>query len=626
MAVQAVMHRLAFVDLSAGTAQVEEIPDGLYLDYLGGYGLGAYVLFTRQKANVDPWGPDNMLGFVAGPLTGTDAITGNRFAVVGKSPKTMTWGDANCGGDFGPALKRAGLDGIFFEGIAQKPMYVEIAGGKVVLHDAGNLWGLDSNETEDALQEHYGTEAKVACLGPAGERASLLACIMNAKGRAAGRSGLGALMGSKRVKALVAVPTMAIEVADAVRMKDIRHRVIAEHFNEDNEPYVLFSTYGTPGFMAPSVATGDAGIKNWAGTQGDFPNAAQISDESVIAYQAKKYGCWNCPIRCGGHMKIESGPYACEHHKPEYETLASFGSMCLNDNVESIIRINEICNRAGLDTISTGCTIAYAMECYERGLITTADTGGLDLTWGNTDAIVKLTEQIAGGEGFGGDVLGMGVKAAAEKIGKGTEELAIHVQGEEVPMHDPRCFPSLGASYLLDATPGRHTQYGGWMDEANFAPPGLLRQHITDKYAYTGKADISKRVTCFGHAINAAGVCMFGMGICPASSLGEFMTAATGTEFATEDLVAIGERIANLRLAFNIREGLDNLSFKIPGRILGTPPLKVGPTKGVTVDNETQVREYLAAMGWDQHTGRPTKETLNRVGLDFVAEEICGGG
>jgi len=626
MALQAVMHRLAFVDLSAGTARVEEIPDEPYLNYLGGYGLGAYVLFTRQKPKVDPWGPDNMLGLLTGPLTGTDAITGNRFAAVGKSPKTMTWGDANCGGDFGPALKRAGLDGIFFEGIAQKPMYVEIADGKVVLHDAGNLWGLDSNETEDVLQDKYGTDAKVVCLGPAGERASLLACIMNAKGRAAGRSGLGALMGSKRLKAVVAVPTMEVEVADAARMKEIRRRIIAEHFNEDHAGYVNFTTYGTAGITAASVLQGDAGIKNWVGTQKDFPDAAKISDDAVIAYQVKRYGCWHCPIRCGGHTKVESGPYASENHKPEYETLAAFGSMCLNDDVESIIKTNEICNRAGMDTISTGCTIAYAMECYEKGLITREDTGGLDLTWGNTDAVVKLTEQMARGEGFGGEVLGMGVKAAAEKIGKGAEEFAMHVQGAEVPMHDPRCYPSLGVSYLMDATPGRHTQYGGWMDECGLAPPGLLEQHITDKYTYTGKAEIVKRMACFGHSINAAGVCLFGMTICPASSLAEFMTAATGTEFTTEGLVAIGERIANLRLAFNTREGLDSLNFKIPGRLLGSPPLKVGPTKALTVDNETQVREYLAAMSWDQDTGRPTRETLLRVGLDFVAEEIYGGG
>jgi len=624
MALKAVMHRMAFVDLSTGTINVEEFDDEIYEKYLGGYGIGAYILFTRQKPKVDPLGPENTLGFLTGPLTGTDAPTAGRWAAVGKSPKTGTWGDSNCGGRFGPALKQSGFDGVFFTGISEKPVYALLEDGQVKLLDAAQIWGLDCSDTLDEFKRLHGNDTWAAYIGPAGERVSLLACIIDDRSRAAARSGLGTVMGSKRLKGVVARPTMEIEYADREKFKEIRRRIMKEYFHKDNPTWALFHNYGTCGITAGSGESGDMPMKNWKGVPADFPTVEKISDDAVIRYQVKRYACAKCPIGCGGEMKIEEGPYVVEGHKPEYETIGVFGGMCLNDNIESITKCNDICNRAGMDTISTGATVAFAIECYENGLLTKEDTGGLELTWGNHAAIVAVTEQMAKGEGFGGEILGNGARAAASKIGKDAEKYAMHVQGEELPMHDPRCNPGLGASYLTDATPARHTQTGSWFDEADFIAPDLGHKHIEDKYQYSGKGPTARRVGNWNHCINLTGVCEFGWTIAPAPAMAEFLNAAMGTNWDLEDVLLRGERAANMRIAFNVREGLLNVNFRIPPRVIGIPPLSDGPLKGVTVDNMTEIREFYEEMGWNPETGIPTKKRLLELGLDEAAAALHG--
>ncbi len=620
MALMGKMGKMLFVDLSKGTIKEEPLTDEMTEKYIGGYGVGAYVLYARQKPKVDALGPDNMLGFITGPLTGTTAITGNRYVVVGKSPKTQTWGDANSGGYFGPALKAAGVDAVFFSGISPKPVYLAVVNGKAEIRDASKLWGKDSNETDDVLKAEFGKQAIIACIGPSGERKNLLACVMNDKGRAAGRSGLGAVMGSKMLKAIVASGNAKVPVADPKRMSEIRKKCL--EVMKTQGFYDVLSKYGTSGITAGACATGDSPIKNWAGAPEDMPNMAKISDEAVKAYQVKKFGCWACPISCGGIMEVKSGPYATkEGHKPEYETLGVFGNMCLNDNVESIIRINEICNKYGMDTISAGATVAFAIECYERGIVTKKDTGGLELKWGNHAAHVALTEQLGTGEGFG-KVLADGIKKGVERIGPASEVAAMHVQGEELPMHDPRCSPGLGTSYQMDATPGRHTQFSSWVAEAEFPPPGFNFGKV-DKHKYTGKGQIHAILSNYMHVVNASGICMFGACVIPHTAPAEFLSAALGTEISFDKFLEIGARIAALRMSFNVREGMYNLQFKVPARVLGLPPLATGPLKGVTVDVKAQTADYLKAMGWDTKTGVPTKDTLNKLGLSFVVKDVA---
>jgi aldehyde:ferredoxin oxidoreductase len=610
--------KILMVDLDRHEMSVETPNDEIYYRYLGGYGLGAYYVYRLQRPRVDPLGPDNHLGFFTGLLTGTPGITSNRYVVVGKSPKTSTWGDANSGGTFGPTIKAAGYDGVLLRGVSQEPVYLLLSHGEARLLSATQWWGWDCEQVEDRVQELYGPKARSASIGPPGERMNLLSCVINDRGRAAGRSGLGAVMGSKRLKAVVAVGEEKVAIADRQGLDEVleKHR----QFLQRRESYRFFHQYGTSGMTAAACASGDAPIKNWGGVPEDFPTAGRISDDAVLARQKRKWACWRCPIGCGGQTIVTSGPYASRSHKPEYETLGAFGALCLNDNLESINLCNQICNRYGLDTIGTGGTVAFAIECYEKGIITAQDTGGVELGWGDHQAIVEITRQIAEGRGFG-RVLADGVRQAAERIGNGAQQYAIHIQGEEVPMHDPRLNPGLATSYQMDATPARHTQMSAWTAEAQFAPPGLVPDNV-ERHNPQGKGRLHALVSNHFHVAGCAGMCMFAWSNLKPEALSDSLTAITGRPYTLDEIQQMGTRIAALRIAFNLREGLRNVDFRMPGRIIGVPPLESGPLEGMTVDVDTQVRDYLEAMGWNLETGVPSAETLRQLGLDFVAADL----
>jgi len=611
------MGKMLFVDLSQARIWEEGLDDGICRNFLGGYGMGARIIFTRQKAGVDPLGQDAMLGFVTGPLTGTPALFGSRYVVVGKSPLTGTWGDANSGGDFGPHLKFSGYDAVFFKGISPSPVYLLIDDGKAQLRDAQDLWGKDTGETESALQAIHGDATHISCIGPAGEQMSLISCIINNRGRAAGRSGLGAVMGSKKLKAIAVRGNQNVPVARESELKEAR----TKYLGQLGGTVAVFRDFGTSGGLSALVEIGDTPVKNWKGSVVDFSNASAISDQSVINFQERKYGCWRCPVSCGGLMKAGTGMYhyPAEVHKPEYETLAAFGSMCLNDNLESIIQAAEICNSFGLDTISAGSTIAFAIECYENGIISNKDTEGIELRWGNHKAIVDMTHKLAKREGFG-RVLADGVKMAASRINRGAEEMAIHIHGQEVAMHDPRRYMHFAISYL-DSTPARHTQ-------GNYAtkPVSGLEYPVFDRHATAGRGEANKAGSDLTHAVNSAGMCLLGMGFMPASAITDFINFATGWDLSMQDLLKLGERVANMRQAFNAREGVNITDFKFPGRIIGNPALEAGPTAGKTVDLDTLRKDFLTARGWHIETGRPSTEKLLELGLDDVAEALSHSG
>lgn len=606
--------RILWVDLSTGKMDEESTPPEDLRAYLGGYGLGARLIYSRQAPGADPLGPENILGVATGPLTGTPAIIGSRFVVLGKSPLTGTWGDANCGGQFGPALKAAGYDAVYFTGQSERPVYLLLDHGQAELREASGLWGKDTAETEDVLRGELGEKAQVAAIGPAGEKLSLLACVINDKGRAAGRSGLGALMGSKKLKAIAARGNEPVPLADGARARELRRL----YLKELEGPMVdSLRQYGTGSDTAWSVKKGDAPVKNWAvaGTE-HFPGAERISGESVVAYQTRRYGCWHCPISCGGLVRVESGPFASQGHKPEYETLAAFGSNCLNDDIESIIKLNDICNRSGLDTISAGSAVAFAMECYERGLISTRDTGGMELRWGDTEAILAITEQIARREGLG-EVLADGVQRAAERVGGGASEFAVHLHGQELPMHDPRFTPGFGTTYLLDATPGRHTQGG-----AAYGRLKGVEVPVPPRKQYQGKAEAQRFLGNLFHVVNAAGLCTFGTMCLDVDSVPRFLSAVTGWDIDMGECQQTGERIGTLRHLFNLREKVNPLAFDVPGRMVGRPPLGGGPLAGITIELETMVREYVELMGWDLQTAVPSLERLEALGLGFALQDV----
>lgn len=609
--------KIGFVNLSSGEIREQELDEKLARDFIGGHGLGARILFENQKGRVDALGPENVLGFVTGPLTGTPVPTGSRYMVVCKSPLTGGWGDANSGGFFGPELKFAGWDAIFVSGIASKPSYLMITNAGIEVKDASHLWGKDAIETEEALVEEIGDpKVRVACIGPASEKLSLISGICNDKGRYAGRSGVGAVMGSKRLKAVVVRGKGRVAVANSESVKKLN-----QEFSKKMREVAFIQTlmkYGTCGNTAALVGSGASPVKNWllTGTE-SFPTVNQIDGDNVIAYETRKYGCFSCPIRCGGITTVSSGKYpVSETHKPEYETVAAFGNMCLNDDLGSIFKLNDMCNRGGLDTISAGSVIAFAMECYENGIITKADTDGIELTWGNAEAIIAMTEKIICREGFG-DVLADGVKVAAKRIGKGAEKFAMHVGGQEPGLHNAAFLPGRGTGFVADPTPGRHTAAAPYTRcDTNTAagPYKELQFSGFEKYQYSGKGPAAAAATNYWQVGASSGICLmpFMSGIFP---ILELINGVTGWDMSVSEALETGARIQTLRQMFNAREGISPSNYALPNRLTGIPPRSEGPLRGITIDIDTLAGEYRKAMEWDPETGKPTEACLNKLGL-----------
>lgn len=619
---------MLFVDLSAGKVRTEELSEEMARRFIGGYGIGVRVLMERMKPGADPLGPDNILGIGTGPFTGSGALSTCRFTTMGKSPLTGYWGDANSGGDFGNVLKASGYDVVFFEGKAEHPVYVSIRDGKAEIKDARPLWGRDVRQTEEMIRSDNGDPTlKIASIGPAGEKCSRIAAIMNDQGRAAARSGLGAVMGSKNVKALVCEGSLKHEVFDKEKVASLMKAIVTEVKANPSPMYQVLSNFGTPGAMVPHLAIHAVPIRNWGGNNvEDFPEArwARVGWDGLAKYVTKKYACTGCPIACGGILNVPEGPYSAKNvHKPEYETLAMLGPNCLNDDMESLIYANELCNSYGLDTISTGGVIAFAIECYQNGILTISDTDGLALTWGNSTAIIELCKKIGEREGIG-DLLAEGVAIAAERIGRGAERFATHVGGELLPAHDPREAPGWGATYVSEPVPARHTRGGTQFAEDGMANPATMAAlglpSVLEKYNTKGKGKAHALLAGWQHLINTAGLCLFAADAMPYPLL-EVMNAVTGWNLTNEEMIRTGLRIATLLHAFNVREGFKPSDFIMPPRVEGKPPFKVGAFKDLTLDMEDLKRQFYEAMGFDYTTGAIQKEKIVELGL----QDVCIG-
>jgi len=605
--------KVLFIDLTSGSIEEVILEERFYRDFIGGVGLGVRILYERMKPNVDPLGTDNILGFVAGLLTGTPVPCAPRYMVVAKSPLTGTWGDANSGGYFGHELRAAGYNAVFFTGISPKPVYLWLSDGRAELRDAAHLWGKETYETGEILRQELGDQGvRVTCVGPAGESLSLLASVMNDVGDAAGRSGLGAVMGSKRLKAIAVRGKGKVPVADRQRLSALR-----KSFLESTDVYSRLKQYGTIEETVEDITLGIVGNKNWSllGAEA-FPNYAKFDcDELINKYEIEKRTCWGCPIVCKGTFRIEKGPYAIDKTpKTEYETVAAFGPMCFNDDIESIIQAGDICNRYGIDTISTGTVIAFAMECYENGIIGKKETDGIELTWGNASAMLAMLGKIVRREGLGA-VLADGCKRASERIGRDSEKCAMHVHGQELGFQDARFWPGRGLIYSCDPTPGRHT--AGILPVAttrrrNIAPYPEMQFPKVDLLDYQAVGPLHATGSNYYQFINACGFCLFACGYAPMPTA-DYVSAVTGWDFTMAEGLKAGRRIQALRQAFNTREGLRPDDFRLPERI--SKPSMAGQFAGKQIDFGALRDSFYAAMGWDTKSGWPKEATLRELGL-----------
>ena len=507
------------------------------------------------------------------------------------------------------------------------PLDVEMPTGTEGIWPKARLWGRDTVETEAALRgETNEKRLRVACIGPASERLSLISGIANDGGRFAARSGVGAVMGSKNLKAVAVRGSGRVAVADTDRLESLRKSFIDE-IKEMTGFVEVLREQGTCGLTAGLIAGGATPIKNWSasGTEA-FPGGEQVSaGERVLKYQTRKYACANCPIACGGIVNVTDGRYPVgESHKPEYETVGAFGPMCMNTDLAAVFKLNDMCNRSGLDTISAGSVIAFAMECYEEGILTAADTDGIELTWGNAEAMVALTEKIIRREGLG-DILADGVKKAAQKIGAGAEKCAMHVGGQEPGLHSALFLPSRGTGYVCDPTPGRHTAApmaridggpGAW------APYPEMKIGNFERYNYSGKGPLAARASAYLQAGASAGVCLMPMMFFGNFPMVDFLNAVTGWDADVAEVLATGHRLMTLRQAFNIREGIEAGDVQLPDRLKGIPPQSGGPLADVTIDIDTLTREFRQAMGWHPDTARPADATLDKLGLAQMVRDF----
>jgi aldehyde:ferredoxin oxidoreductase len=645
------MGKILMVDLESGKIQEEVVPDEVYEKYLSGLGLATHILYSRIPAGADPLGPDNILGFVSGLLTGTGSLFAGRWMSVGKSPLTGGWGDANCGGSFSPAIKRCGYDGIFFKGISKKPALLYVKNGRAELRDATKLWGKDTIETEETLKKEFGDSARIATIGPAGERLSLISGISNDKGRLAARSGLGAVMGSKRLKAVVLDGKKRIRPYALQEVKMLSKtcnkwvqfqlplgpgfimgylgallRILPTAMAMDGMIYkMILRQWGTGGLNQMSPEWGDSPIKNWKGSNEDWPmrKSRSANPDLIKSHEKAKYHCYSCPLGCGGICSMPGKDI--ETHKPEYESVLALGGLCMNEDTESLFELNEMLNRAGMDTISAGATVAFAMECFENGTLTKEDTGGIDLTWGNTKGAKTLIEKMISREGIG-DILADGTKVAARKIGKGAEKYAVHAGGQEPAMHDGRMDPGFALHYSVEPTPGRHT-VGAYLYYEMFQlwkkVSGLPKKLPFQLYFKNSRYKASERqaresAACSKYlcVVNGAGICMFGafLGIKRTPTF-DWLNAVTGWHKTPEEYMEIGERIQTLKQLFNVKHGIDPKANKLSDRALGRAPLTHGANKGRTVKIEKLMSDYWDQFGWDSTTGKPTPSRLAKLGI-----------
>jgi aldehyde:ferredoxin oxidoreductase len=614
--------KILTINLTEGSIDIEEPEPSFYRRYLGGAGFVAYYLLKNVPKDADPLGPDNVLVYAGGPMTGVPIAGSGRSAMGAKSPLTGGYGEADAGGFFGAELRQAGFDAVVVTGISPEPVYLWIHDGEAELRPAEHLWGKTTAETQEAVIEELDEKrARFALIGPSGETQVRYACVIHDLKHAAGRTGIGAVMGSKKLKCVAARGTTKIPIADQEGFRELAT------FMAQNWKDKAWSMHelGTPGGINGLDARGALPTRNFQ--DGKFEGVEGISGETLRdTLLINEGGCYACPIRCKRVVEVKDEDFDVDpqYGGPEYETIGAFGSNCGVDDLRAVSKANEICNAYGLDTITAGMAVSFAMECFENGLLTEEDTGGLKLTFGNGKAMVELTRMIAEREGLG-DLLAEGTEIAAEKIGNGAEAFAINVKGQPFPMHECRIRHGQALGYAVSPTGADH-MHNIW-DEGVAADPIGEGWKSMGVYTSVPTTDLSAdKVRAYTVAankswlVNSLGLCMF----IPweNTQIVEIIRAITGWE-STDlyELITTGERVVTMARAFNMREGITRADDVLPKRM--AEPQMTTSDNEVPVAPETldrAVTQFYGMMGWDTETGAPTMETLHKLDIAWVAD------
>jgi len=598
------------VDLDRATVVQTVLDPDTAKKFIGGRGFGIHVLLNELDPSCDPLGPENLIVMATGPLTGTKAPTGARYMVMTKSPLTGAVTCSNSGGQFPAALKWAGVDMIVFSGKAAAPVYLWIEEGRAELRPAGHLWGKNTHDTHDTLRLQTHPEARVACIGPAGERQVRFAGIMNDKDRAAGRSGVGAVMGAKNLKAVAVYGSSPVPLYDETAFKALVKKFNRKFIESLNGQPPGLRTYGTAATITGTQGIGALPTRNFQ--QGTFDGWKAISGQALTdTYLVKHKACFSCPISCGRVTKVAVPGFEGEGEGPEYETIYALGSNCGVDNLAALTKANYICNEQGMDTITMGSTIACAMEMFEKGILTEAEIG-MPLPFGDARAVVELTRLTAERKGFG-NRLAEGSLRLAQRYGH--PELAITVKGQEFAGYDPRAEQGMGLAYATSPIGASHMRG----DPAYIEILGV--PFLIDPLTWKDKAQLVKDWQDSFAVIDAAGLCVFfsvrnlmtaDRTLRPQGIM-ELLNAATGAGYSVEELSAAGERIFNAERLFLIRSGFSRKDDRLPDRIT-KEPLPDGPAKGMVCHLDAMLDDYYPLRGWDE-TGRPTTDTLRALGL-----------
>jgi aldehyde:ferredoxin oxidoreductase len=601
--------KLLCVNLSSGEFHEEALDPGLARHYVGGSGLAARLIYDMVDGVIDPMGPENPLILMTGPLVGTSMPSAGRCSVCALSPLTGIWGESNTGGFIGPELRFAGYDGIVITGQAEKPVWLTVVDGESRIRDASELWGLDVYATQDRARGILDEpRARIACIGAAGENLVKMAAVMNDHGRAAGRTGMGAVMGAKNLKAIALRGTGSVPLADP----DVFNHVVREILRDLDEDVAAMALRmaGTAGYVDMGLMYGDMPIRYFQ--HGEWEPASNLSGVLMAEeYQRRIRACYRCPIACG--RETEAPRFGIEKvDGPEYETIAAFGSLGMVDDLEGVIYAGHLCNVYGLDTISTGCTIALACEMFERGVLTLEDTDGLAVRYGDVGVIHRLIQMVAHREGFG-NMLAEGSAALAERFD--ASELAATVNGLEVPMHDPRAFSGMAVTYVLSPRGACHMQGDMYGVDTGQGPAVELKIVPGDRFEDSEeKGRIAARQHMWRTLYNAWTLCQFqNPGV---ERLLKAVNAATGWALVPDDLMTLGRRIATLKRMLNVRRGLSRADDRLPNLLL--QPLDAGGTEGEVPDLEMLLAGAYAELGWDPESGEPARETLSALDLDFT--------